>query len=420
VTAPPRVDRAGPATGASVVAAGPAIGAWGPDAEADLDLLPDAVLVLGADQRISGANAAAVALLGYAPSELVGASCVGLLDARHGDGSSVWAQGWDRASRLPGVRRLAEQVVILRPRDGRSISVTVTGTYRRDAAGAPAGLVLCLRPVRHRVESVRALEMVAMVSHELRSPLTSIKGYTSLLLERWDGLADDDKVMMLGQVGRDADRVTRLIGELLDIGRLESGRLVLRRRLVDLPVLTRSVLDKVRLEYPGMEARVEWSDPFPAVYADPDKVEQVLTNLLENACKYASRRGLVVSGTVQPPPTAAGGPASSEPGSPPPGVRSPAPAEREVVVVVSDRGAGIAADDLPQVFTRFFRRSEGRPDGSGLGLWISRGLVEAHGGRLTASSIPGEGSAFRFTLPLVDLDETLVPSPRPASAPPTA
>jgi signal transduction histidine kinase len=217
--------------------------------------------------------------------------------------------------------------------------------------------------------------MVSTVSHELRSPLTSIRGYTRLLLSRWESLRDDDKQTMLRQVDRDADRVTRLIGELLDIGRLESGRLVLRRQLVDLPALTRSILDKARLEYPDIQAALTWPEGFPAVPADPDKIQQVLTNLIENACKYASPLGLSISGHVS------GG---------------------EVAVVVSDRGAGIGADDLPQVFTKFFRRAESRPDGSGLGLWISRGLIELHGGRLTAASIPGEGSVFRFTLPLVD------------------
>ena len=159
---------------------------------------------------------------------------------------------------------------------------------------------------------------------------------------------------------------------------LETGRLVLRRQMVDLPGLASSVVDKVKLEYPELDVVLTFPEPFPKVYADPDKVVQVLTNLVENACKYGSPSGLLLQGETT---------------------------EQEVAVAVKDRGEGISAEDLPKVFTKFFRRAEGKPTGSGLGLWISRGLVEAHGGRLTASSNPGQGTTFRFTLPLIAFEE---------------
>jgi signal transduction histidine kinase len=181
-------------------------------------------------------------------------------------------------------------------------------------------------------------------------------------------------------VHHDADRVTRLITELLDISRLETGRLVLRRQMVDLAALTKAVIDKVGMEYPDLEVALSFADDVPEVYADPDKLEQVLTNLVENACKYASPAGIRLEAVVD--------------------------AEHDVVAVsVADVGEGIPADALPKVFTKFFRRNEGRPTGSGLGLWISRGLVEAHGGHLTASSILGQGSTFRFTLPATAFEE---------------
>ncbi|MGH9185782.1 MAG: sensor histidine kinase, partial [Acidimicrobiales bacterium] len=216
------------------------------------------------------------------------------------------------------------------------------------------------------------VEVVSTVSHELRSPLTSVKGYTSLLLNRWDRLSDDQKRMMLQQIHDDADRVTRLIGELLDISRLETGQLVLRRQLVDLVELSGRVLDKLTVVYPGLAGELVPDADVPKVWADPDKVEQVLTNLIENAAKYASPTGLRVSFAAS---------------------------DGEVAVAVEDRGDGIPTADLPHVFRKFFRRDHGKPSGTGLGLWISRGLVEAHGGRLSASSVEGHGSTFRFTLP---------------------
>jgi len=183
------------------------------------------------------------------------------------------------------------------------------------------------------------------------------------------------------QINHDADRVTRLITELLDITRLDSGRLYLRRQMVALPEVARRVVEKVTIEYPDLEASIDFDEGLPDVYADPDKIEQVLTNLVENACKYASRKGIEVRG----------GFAEDDPNF--------------ISVSVADKGEGIPRGDLTRVFTKFFRRGEGRPTGSGLGLWISRGLVEAHGGRLIATSNAGEGSVFRFTLPANAFDD---------------
>src|SRR5205085_149036 len=156
---------------------------------------------------------------------------------------------------------------------------------------------------------------------------------TSLLLNRWDRLTDDQKKMMLEQVHHDADRVTRLITELLDISRLETGRLVLRRQMVDIAALTKGIIEKVTMEYPDLEVALSFADDVPEVYADPDKLEQVLTNLLENACKYASPAGIQLAATRDD-------------------------ADESIVVTVTDVGEGIPADEVPKVFTKFFRRNE--------------------------------------------------------------
>jgi PAS domain S-box-containing protein len=344
-----------------------------------LDLMPDAVLQLDANRRIVAANAAARSLTGYTTEELVGQPCADLLDPRSKDGKPVWLEDWHPSARMRHARLLPEQEITVRRADGSDVRTFTTGAYQRDAGGELTGIVLVLREAGRRGHQAAAgIEIVSTVSHELRSPLTSVKGYTSLLLNRWDRLRDEQKRMMLEQVNHDADRVTRLITELLDISRLETGRLVLRRQMVDLPGLAASVVEKVKLEYPELEVVLTFPDPFPKVYADPDKVVQVLTNLVENACKYGSPSGMRLQGEI---------------------------AEHEVAVAVRDRGEGIPEEDLPKVFTKFFRRAEGKPTGSGLGLWISRGLVEAHGGKLAASSIAGQGTTFRFTLPLIAFEE---------------
>ncbi|HEY2332905.1 MAG TPA: ATP-binding protein [Acidimicrobiales bacterium] len=345
-----------------------------------LDELPVAVAVIGADRRVVAANRSAAALVGRALGDLVGARLDDLLAPIDGD-EPGWLRAWHPSVALASVRGFPEHEACLRRPDGGIVRVLVAGRYRRDGGGRLEAVVVTARPMSGTASptgAIRAgatpsgMEIVSTVSHELRSPLTSVKGYSSLLLHRWDRIPEEQKRSMLAQINHDADRVTRLITELLDISRLETGRLSLRRQDVDLTALAATVVDKLAFEHADLEVAIEFPADFPLVYADADKIEQVLTNLVENAAKYASPTGMRIVGSVGP---------------------------GEVAVAVEDRGSGIPAADLPRVFTRFFRRDHGRPTGSGLGLWISRGLVEAHGGRLTATSIEGTGSIFRFTLP---------------------
>ena len=237
-------------------------------------------------------------------------------------------------------------------------------------------VVVALRPSGER----SGIAVISTVSHELRSPLTSVKGYTSLMLSRWDRLKDEQKRSMLEQVHHDADRVTRLVTELLDISRLETGRLVLRRQLVDLPALAGVGGGEGRHgRSTTSTARSRFADDFPRVYADPDKVEQVLTNLVENAAKYGS-------------PARDGGrrarPTTAWWRSP---CATPARASRPTT--------------CPGCSRKFFRRDHGRPNGTGLGLWISRG--PGRGPRRRAHRHvrrSGQGSTFRFTLPIDAVD----------------
>lgn len=337
------------------------------------DDLPDAVVVLDAAACICELNAEAERLTGYTKDQIMGRPAGEHLVARDNEGRVLGRQGWHRSTSLRGVRRIPEHEVVIRRADGTDVRTYVTGSYRRDDTGRVDGATLVLRAAgRRRDVAAAGAQVVSTVSHELRSPLTSVKGYTSLLLNRWDRIGDDDKKMMLEQINHDADRVTRLITELLDISRLTSGRLVLRRQMVDLAALAGSVTEKLALEYTDLDVSLEFPENLPAAYADPDKIVQVMTNLVENACKYASPTGLRVVGSFD---------------------------DDRVGVAVIDHGQGIPAEDIPRVFTRFFRRADGRPTGSGLGLWISRGLIEAHGGRLSAESTVGQGSTFRFDLP---------------------
>lgn len=221
--------------------------------------------------------------------------------------------------------------------------------------------------------------LLEIVSHELRSPLTSIKGFASTLVDKWDRFDDETKKSLLQTINKDADRVTRLVGELLDLSRLEAGRLSLHKQPVRPAVLAARVVEHVAPQAPQHDLRVDVPESVPEVLADADKLEQVLTNLVENAVKYTQ------GGKV----TIAAGPANGNSG-------------RLVQISVADEGDGVPPAERTTVFEKFFRRSEGlaksRP-GSGLGLYICKGLVEAHGGSIWVDQADGGGALFAFTLP---------------------
>src|SRR6185503_18066712 len=200
-----------------------------------------------------------------------------------------------------------------------------------------------------------------------------VKGFTSTLLAKWDRFSDEQKKVMLETINYDADRVTRLLGDLLDVSRLEAGRLELKRQEVDVVALATDAVMRLRLDADHHTLEVVFPNRFPKVTADPNRIEQVLMNLIENAIKYAKEGKIFVSGDD--------GPAA-------------------VTVRVTDEGEGIPADHLPHIFTKFYRRGSGeRRSGTGLGLYICQGIVEAHGGELTVEKSDKTGTVFAFTLP---------------------
>jgi len=245
----------------------------------------------------------------------------------------------------------------------------VDGPFPADAPGpsGPAGSAERSDP------PLDPIELISMVSHELRGPITAVKSYSSLLQDRWDRLDDDAKLMMLRQVNLEADRVFRMVTELLDVSRLQLDRISLRRGPVDLAAMAESTVERVTMEWPTLRATFRFADDVPVVDADPDKLRQVLTNLVENACKYGEAGPVEIAADV---------------------------VDGAVRVSVRDQGPGIAEADLPHVFERFFRGDQAQPTGIGLGLWICRGLVEAHGGRMTVESEVGAGTTLSFTVPI--------------------
>jgi signal transduction histidine kinase len=216
-------------------------------------------------------------------------------------------------------------------------------------------------------------ELIAAASHELRQPLASIRGFTEMLLGHWGEFSDADKKEMLRAVLHEAVRLGHLVDELRDLSKLQLGRVPLGKSPVDLPALARRVVLDLKAAYPELEAVIEFPENFPVVIADAFKIEQVMANIIENSCKYGSPATVRIAGSV---------------------------GEHTVEVSVCDKGPGILPEELPHVTEKFFRRpGGGQADGLGLGLWIARGIVEAHGGQLVPSSAPGSGATITFSLP---------------------
>jgi signal transduction histidine kinase len=242
---------------------------------------------------------------------------------------------------------------------------------------------------RERLERSRA-ELVSTVAHELRSPLTSVKGFTATLLNKWGRFTDDQKRVMLETVNADADRVTRLITELLDVSRIESGRMEVHRQLVDVPDRARRIVaGRVAAGDTEDRFRLDVLDGLPETWLDADKIDQILGNLVENAVRHGA--GLVTI-VVEP--------ARLE------GEDGPGEEPDAVAVSVRDQGEGISPDVAPRVFRQFWRgkprggsRRGGHGGGTGLGLYIVKGLVEAHGGTICVRRAPGGGAEFRFIVP---------------------
>ena len=248
-------------------------------------------------------------------------------------------------------------------------------------------------------------EFVSLVSHELRTPLTSIKGYIDLLLDGDAGELTGEQRGYLDIVKDNADRLIALINDLLNVSRIESGKIELQRGPLDLARLIHGVADSLR---PSIEAKGQHltlslaggheSSPggrdgtlLPAVLADADRVTQILTNLLSNAYKYTP-----VGGSIS--------------------VRACTQGDH-VRVDVQDTGIGLSTEEQAQLFTRFFRarnQTTQEVGGTGLGLSIARSLVEMQGGKITVSSAPGQGSTFSFTLPIAQTQAEHETSSHPA------
>ena len=284
---------------------------------------------------------------------------------------------------LPMVRALRGETVrgvvwVIHAPPGQAIWASVSAAPIRAADGRLLGAVATFTDITplHEMEERRE-DLLRTVSHDLRNPLAAIQGQAELLLRALDkaGLTGRERKSTEAII-TGAQRMNTMIQDLVDAARLEAGKLALTLQAVDLRMVLHDLLERLSSVLETGRVRLEAPEALPPARADRDRLERILTNLLSNALKY-STPGTPVTATV-------------------------AQTDGEVVTSISDQGPGIAPEDLPHLFERYYRprARPSAPEGLGLGLYITKGLVEAHGGRIWAESQVGVGSTFSFTLPV--------------------
>lgn len=329
------------------------MGAIGGEEQARLDLLPDGVVVADGDGVIQVVNQVATQMLGTPREGLVGRLLNDALRLANQDGD-FWCET-NQPFAGPGIRTGIPEQPWLLP-NGEEVLVAAR-IHRPTPSAEVEQVAITLRSgrARSRLDRERS-DLVATVAHELRSPLTGVKGFVQALLNRWDKLNDEQKRLMLRTVHSDSERLSRLIAELLDIARIDTGRLSLYPRPVDVTTLLGRVVESVQVAT-TRQVRLAAADDLPQVLADPDRFTQVFTNLVENAIRHGAGN-VNVDVSAMPPDD------DLWPG----GVR----------ILVRDEGEGIAPEMRRRVFTKFWTSRQS--GGSGLGLYLVQGLVRAHGG----------------------------------------
>ena len=357
-----------------------------------LESIADGVLVLDHNGRVLLVNPAAEELLGFAGMALEGEHYrhmlgLGETEVHRELSQALYSELHKRLEASEDAALLAESSVRLEA-GARVLAVTMAPLIV--APGGVPGLVAALRDISREAEVERLKnEFISTVSHELRTPMTSIKGYTDLLFLGMAGGLTDAQRNFLKIIKSNADRLTALVNDILDISRIETGRMRLTIGALDLGQIISQIVASFQEQYREKGLNLVWTEPqgLPDVRGDAARVAQVLSNLIANAWQYSPPGGTVSI--------------------------SLRPVDGFLQTEVSDTGIGIAPDDLGRIFDRFYRADHPvvqEAEGTGLGLSIVKMFVEMLGGEIWVRSEPGKGATFGFTLPLTT---TELPEPVP-------
>ncbi|MDM8001147.1 MAG: ATP-binding protein [Dehalococcoidia bacterium] len=348
--------------------------------ESMLEGSAEGIMSIDSRRRIVGFNAAMEKMTGHRRDKVIGQPCYQVLHFRDWHGISIC-----NSTRCPMVTRpngessTCELQGRIQSVDGQDIEVAMVYSVTRSrATGRAHGAVMNVRDIRRlrEVENLRSA-FLSMLGHELQTPLAIIKGYTNTLARsdaKWNKKTLREGLQVIEE---ECDRLSKLVNRLLLASRIESRTVTLKKEPIQLSIMADKVVRRLESVTGIHTFEVDFPADFPEVHADPDRIEEVLTNLVDNAIKYSPKGGkIAVTGRVK---------------------------GDSVEVTVADEGIGIPRRELERVFERFHRGENGQVQkvrGMGLGLFICKSIVEAHGGKIDVTSEVGKGSKFRLTLPL--------------------
>ncbi|MBI3739158.1 MAG: PAS domain-containing protein, partial [Chloroflexi bacterium] len=342
--------------------------------DALLDSAADGILILNADHTVERVNTAFEKMFGQSRGEIQGKTHDETIRWENEPQGTTLEEAESTGWPLTPNATLYVEGDLERPLPP-SIPVGVTYAPLLSEDGRLRNIIVSVRDITHfrTAEEIKST-FISIVSHELRTPVALIKGYASTLRRddaKWDKHTISDSLAVIEE---EADRLSKMVDDLLDASRLQAGGLSLNRADVSLAALASRVTERFAPQSLKHKLVTDFPKSFPVIVADEMRLEQVLSNLVSNALKYAPKGEIKISGTTRP---------------------------EQVVVCVSDEGPGIDARDLPHIFDRFYRSTNAvkQTKGAGLGLYLARAIVEAHGGRIWADPKPDSGARICFSLP---------------------
>jgi signal transduction histidine kinase len=342
--------------------------------DALIDSAADGILILHSDHTIERVNDAFESMFGKTDDEIRGHKHEEIVRwVRKPQGMTLEeaeADGWPLT---PNAHLYVEGDLARHLPSPLPVGITYAPLLAAD--GKLRNIIVTVRDITHfrTAEQIKAT-FVSVVSHELKTPVALIKGYASTLRRddaRWDKHVIQDSLTVIEE---EADRLARMIEDLLDASRLQAGGLSLNRTDVSLSAIAARLAERLQTQTKSHTLVVDFPQPFPVILADETRIEQVLSNLISNAIKYSPGGEIRIIGEARP---------------------------EQIIITVSDQGSGIDPRDLPHIFDRFYRADKAvrHTKGAGLGLYLARAIVEAHGGRIWVDPQPDHGARICFSLP---------------------
>lgn len=337
----------------------------------------DGVMILDSRWRITSFNRAMEQLTGWPREEAIGRPCAEVLGIRNGPGINLCLVDCPLQRQPYATNPVIEGWVT--NRDGRELYIQSRYAPQRAPQGAFLGAIANVRDItEQKREEELQNTFISVISHELKTPVSIIKGYAETLQREDANWSQETLRDGLRVIEEEADRLANQIQDLLDVSRFLAGGLHLDLTDWSLPLLAREVVQGFAAQTDDrFEFELRLPDDFPPVHADYERIRMVLTNLVSNAVKYSPDGGTIrIGGKAE---------------------------EDMAIIYVADQGIGIPPEEQQRIFQRFYRvdnRLRRETQGTGIGLYLTRSIVEAHGGRIWVESQVGRGSRFLFTLPL--------------------